>query len=76
MKDGTETVHILRNSLRKRDMMLRITYSDNDTDQQVNDIQNMISDNVDILVVAAIDGDTLSTVLTGRKRSEHSGCFL
>ncbi len=46
---------------------VELTYSDNDTDQQVNDIQNMISDGVDILVVAAIDGETLSTVLKDAK---------
>ena len=46
---------------------VEITYSDNNTEQQVDDIQNMISDKVDILIVAAIDGDTLSTVLAEAK---------
>ena len=40
-----------------------LTYSDNDPAQQVNDIENLIADKVDILIVAAIDGDALSTVL-------------
>lgn len=44
-----------------------LTYSDNDSDQQVNDIQNLIADGVNLLVVAAIDGETLSTVLQDAK---------
>lgn len=34
-----------------------LTYSDNDTNRQVNDIQNMIAEDVDLLVIAAIDGE-------------------
>ncbi|WFR57860.1 sugar ABC transporter substrate-binding protein [Anaerocolumna sp. AGMB13025] len=44
-----------------------LTYSDNKSDQQVNDIQNLIADGVNLLVIAAIDGDTLSTVLQDAK---------
>lgn len=40
-----------------------VTYSDNDTNRQVSDIQNMIADGVDLLVVAAIDGEALNTVM-------------
>ncbi len=40
-----------------------LTYSDNDSGQQVNDIQNMLADNVDILIVAAIDGEALNTAM-------------
>ena len=40
-----------------------VTYSDNKNDRQVNDIQNMIAEGVDLLVIAAIDGDALGTVL-------------
>ena len=40
-----------------------VTYSDNDTNRQVNDIQNMIAQGVDLLVVAAIDGEALNTVM-------------
>lgn len=42
-----------------------LTYSDDKTDQQVNDIQNMLADGVDMLVVAAIDGNALNTALAG-----------
>ena len=38
-----------------------VTYSDNDTNRQVNDIQNMIAEDVDLLVVAAIDGEALNS---------------
>ncbi len=44
-----------------------LTYSDNDSDQQVNDIQNLIADGVNLLVIAAIDGESLSTVLQDAK---------
>ena len=40
-----------------------LTYSDNDTNRQVSDIQNMIADGVDLLVIAAIDGEALNTVM-------------
>ena len=36
-----------------------LTYSDNKSDRQVNDIQNMIAEKVDLLIVAAIDGAAL-----------------
>ena len=38
-----------------------LTYSDNDSARQVNDIQNMLADGVDLLIVAAIDGEALNT---------------
>ena len=40
-----------------------VTYSDNDTNRQVNDIQNMIAEGVDLLVISAIDGEALNTVM-------------
>jgi len=40
-----------------------VTYSNNEVDQQVNDIQNMLAQGVDLLVIAAIDGNALNTVL-------------
>ncbi|MGM9538322.1 MAG: substrate-binding domain-containing protein [Candidatus Onthomonas sp.] len=40
-----------------------LTYSDNDSGRQVNDIQNMLAENVDLLIVAAIDGEALNTVM-------------
>ena len=40
-----------------------LTYSDNKSEQQVNDIQNMLAEDVDLLIIAAIDGGALNTVL-------------
>ena len=40
-----------------------LTYSDNKNDQQVNDIDNMLSDGVDLLIVSAIDGEGLNTCM-------------
>jgi len=42
---------------------VKLVYSDNDITQQVNDIENLIADDVNMLVIAAIDGESLSTVL-------------
>ena len=41
----------------------QLTYSDNKNDQQVNDIDNMISWGAELLIIAAIDGDGLNTVM-------------
>ncbi|MBQ9269425.1 MAG: sugar-binding protein [Oscillospiraceae bacterium] len=46
---------------------VELKYSDNDTDQQNNDIQAMIADKVDVLIIAAIDGDSLSQTLADAK---------
>ena len=48
---------------------VELTYSDNKIDQQVKDIEGLIADNVDILVVAAIDGESLSQVLATAKEA-------
>jgi putative multiple sugar transport system substrate-binding protein len=40
-----------------------LKFSDNEVEQQVADIQNMIADGVDLLVIAAIDGESLNTVM-------------
>lgn len=60
----------LKKEFEKAGYKVEITYSDNDTDQQVNDIQNLISENVDLLIVAAIDGESLSTVLADAKGAD------
>ena len=40
-----------------------LCYSDNKNDQQVNDIDNLLSQGVDLLIICAIDGDGLNTVM-------------
>jgi len=42
---------------------VKLVYSDNDVTKQVNDIENLIADKVNLLVIVAIDGESLSTVL-------------
>ena len=44
-----------------------LTYSDNKIDQQVKDIESLIADDVDRLVIAAIDGESLTQVLADAK---------
>lgn len=48
----------LKEQFDKAGYEVEITYSDNDAEQQVNDIQNLISDGVNVLIVAAIDGES------------------
>jgi len=40
-----------------------LQYADNETDQQVSQIQNQVAGGANVLVVAAIDGETLGQVL-------------
>ncbi len=47
-----------------------LVYSDNEVDQQVSDIQNLISDGVDLLVISAIDGEALNTVMEEAAEAE------
>ncbi len=42
---------------------VELTYSDNDAVQQNNDIANMIADGVSVLIITAIDSDSLSQTL-------------
>lgn len=42
---------------------VEVTFSNNDINKQVNDIQTLIGDGVDVLIIAAIDGDSLANVL-------------
>ena len=52
---------------------VELTYSDNDAVQQNNDIANMIADGVEVLVIVAIDSDSLSAVL---KDAEDAGILV
>ncbi|MEE3466836.1 MAG: sugar-binding protein [Eubacterium sp.] len=46
---------------------VKLTFSDNKIDQQVKDIEGLLADGVNLLVVAAIDGESLSQVLAQAK---------
>jgi len=58
-RDGS----FLQEQFKSKGYEVSLVYSDNDVTQQVNDIENLIADNVNILVIAAIDGESLSNVL-------------
>ena len=47
-----------------------LKFSDNKIDQQVKDIEGLIADDVDLLVIAAIDGESLTKVLDDAKEEE------
>ena len=57
----------LKNQFEAEGYKVELKYSDNDTTQQNNDIQGMIADGVDLLMIAAIDGSTLSQTLADAK---------
>ena len=58
-RDGS----FLQEQFKNKGYKVSLVYSDNDVTQQVNDIENLIADDVSILVIAAIDGESLSNVL-------------
>lgn len=60
----------LEEQFKSRGCEVELTYSDNKIDQQVKDIEGLIADEVDLLVVAAIDGKALSQVLKDAKDLE------
>lgn len=53
----------LRDLLEEDGYSADLQYADNETDQQISQIQNMVASGVDVLVVAAIDGTVLGPVL-------------
>ena len=58
-RDGS----FLQKQFESKGCEVELVYSDNDVNQQVNDIENLIADKVNLLVIAAIDGESLSNVL-------------
>jgi putative multiple sugar transport system substrate-binding protein len=52
----------LKDQFEGKGYTVELTYSDNDVNKQVNDIQNLIADGVSLLVVVAIDGESLSVL--------------
>lgn len=62
-KDGA----YLQEKFEEQGYNVLIAYSDNDAEQQVNDIQKMIEDGVDVLIIAAVDGTSLTDVLEQAK---------
>ncbi len=59
----------LKEQFESKGYNVELTYSDNKSAQQNNDIEGLIADNVDLLVVAAIDGEALSQVLASAKEA-------
>ncbi len=51
---------------------VELVYAGNNSSRQNNDIMGMIADNVDLLLIAAVDGTTLSTTLEDAKNKNIS----
>ncbi len=64
-RDGS----FLQKQFEDKGYKVELTYSDNKIDQQVKDIEGLIADNVNLLVIAAIDGESLSQVLAQAKEA-------
>lgn len=63
VQDGTN----MKKELEKAGFTVDLQYANNDIATQVSQIENMISTNPDVLVVASIDGSALGTALQGAK---------
>ena len=60
----------LRTEFENAGYAVELIYSGNDVIQQKNDIASLIKNGVDILIISAIDGDTLTKVLSDAKAQE------
>ena len=58
-QDGTN----LKAELEAKGYKVTLQYADNKVDTQVNQVQNMIADGCKVLIIAAVDNDSLATVL-------------
>ena len=53
----------LQKQFESKGYKVSLVYSNNNVTQQVNDIENLIADKVNLLVIVAVDGTSLSNVL-------------
>ena len=60
----------LKNQFEEAGYSVELKYSDNNANQQNNDIQGMIADKVDLILIAAIDGESLSQTLADAKAAD------
>ena len=67
--DGDNIVKVLQAKGYKTDLQ----YADNDIPNQLSQIENMITKGAKALVIAAIDGTTLSDALQAGRRRRHQG---
>ena len=57
----------LKKEFEQKGYQVDLTYSDNKITQQVNDIEGLLANGVNLLVIAAIDGESLTQVLKDAK---------
>lgn len=62
-KDGDN----LKKGFEQKGYEVYLTYSDNSVDKQISDIENFILNDVSLLVISAIDGKSLTNVLSSAK---------
>ncbi len=62
-RDGSD----LESRLKEMGFGTSLQYADNKTDQQISQIQNMVTQDVDVMVIAPIDGTVLAPVIEQAK---------
>lgn len=65
-KDGAQ----LEGLLQEAGFETNLQFADDEVDQQISQIQNMVNDETDILVIAAIDGTALAPILAEAKAQD------
>ena len=60
----------LKEKLEAKDCTVDLQYAEDETDQQISQIQNQVAGGAKILVVAAIDGETLGPTLESAKEQD------
>ncbi len=65
-KDGAQ----LEGLLQEAGYETNLQFADDEVDQQISQIQNMVNEEVDILVIAAIDGTALAPILAEAKAQD------
>lgn len=60
----------MKKQLEAKGFEVDLQYADNKVDKQVEQIENMITKGVNVLVIASIDGSALGTVLADAKKAE------
>lgn len=58
----------LKEKLEAADYTVELQFANNDINQQVSQIENMITSKCDVLIIAAVDGDSLVNVLADAKK--------
>ena len=60
----------LKEKLEAAGYEVELQFANNEINQQVSQIENMITNKCDVLIIAAVDGDSLVNVLAAQERRD------